>query len=91
MAILSAIASRHGSTVLDILRPSSEELSKSSSAVQICALIDSYGSPEDTAFVASTLVSEGFTAIKIKVTVFANYTFLKCSVSNILNFLCLVP
>ncbi|KAL8518400.1 hypothetical protein ACS0TY_009692 [Phlomoides rotata] len=67
MAILSAIASRHDISVLDILRPSREELSKSSSAVQICALIDSYGSPEDTAFIASTLVAEGFTAIKIKV------------------------
>ncbi|KAK6114749.1 hypothetical protein DH2020_007018 [Rehmannia glutinosa] len=39
----------------------------SSSAVQICALIDSYGSPMDTALIASNLVAEGFTAIKIKV------------------------
>ncbi|KAH6797875.1 2-oxoglutarate decarboxylase/hydro-lyase/magnesium ion-binding protein [Perilla frutescens var. hirtella] len=67
MAILSAIASRHGSSLLNILHPSAGEVSKSSSSVQICALIDSYGSPMDTAFVASTLVAEGFTAIKIKV------------------------
>lgn len=82
MAILSAIATRHGGSVLDILRPSREELPKISSAVQICALIDSYGSPKDTAFIASTLVAEGFTAIKIKVIIFDNYAFLKCSVSN---------
>ncbi|PIN25904.1 Isochorismate synthase [Handroanthus impetiginosus] len=67
MALLSAIASRHGSSVLDILHPEPEELSNKSSPVQICALIDSYGSPADTAFIASTLVGEGFTAIKIKV------------------------
>lgn len=67
MAVLSAIASRHGSSLLNVLHPSAGELSKNSSAVQICALIDSYGSPMDTAFVASTLVAEGFTAIKIKV------------------------
>ncbi|XP_047960192.1 protein PHYLLO, chloroplastic isoform X1 [Salvia hispanica] len=67
MAILSAIASRHGCSILDVLHPSAGELSKRSSPVQICALIDSYGSPMDTAFIASTLVAEGFTTIKIKV------------------------
>ncbi|KAK4479847.1 hypothetical protein RD792_015390 [Penstemon davidsonii] len=67
MAILSAIASRHGTSLLNILRPGREELSVSSSAVQICALIDSYGSPTETALIASNLVAEGFTAIKIKV------------------------
>lgn len=75
MALLSALASRHGSTLLDIIHPSRDESSKSSSAVQICALIDSYGSPMDTAFIASNLVSEGFTTIKIKVYLSPNYTF----------------
>ncbi|KAK6133984.1 hypothetical protein DH2020_032275 [Rehmannia glutinosa] len=69
MAVLSAIASTQGSTLLEILHPAREESSSkmSSSAVQICALIDSYGSPMDTALIASNLVAEGFTAIKIKV------------------------
>ncbi|KAL8035297.1 hypothetical protein ABFS82_12G085600 [Erythranthe guttata] len=67
MAILSAIASTHGTTLLDIIHPQKDEISKNSSPVQICALIDSYGTPMDTAFVASNLVAEGFTAIKIKV------------------------
>ncbi|GFP95293.1 protein phyllo chloroplastic [Phtheirospermum japonicum] len=67
MALLSAIASRQNSTLLDIINPASEESSDKSSPVQICALIDSYGSPMETAFVASNLVAEGFTAIKIKV------------------------
>ncbi|KAL6529268.1 hypothetical protein OROGR_014891 [Orobanche gracilis] len=66
-ALLTAIASRQNSTLFDILDPAQEKSSEESSAVQICALIDSYGSPKDTAFLASNLVSEGFTAIKIKV------------------------
>ncbi|KAL2234920.1 UNVERIFIED_CONTAM: Protein PHYLLO, chloroplastic [Sesamum indicum] len=64
MAVFSAIASRHGSSLLDILHPGREE--SSTSDVQICALIDSYGSPADTAFIASTLIAEGFNALKIK-------------------------
>ncbi|KAL3654341.1 hypothetical protein CASFOL_004022 [Castilleja foliolosa] len=68
MALLSVIASRQNSTLLDIINPTSEE----SSPVQICALIDSYGSPTETAFVASKLIAEGFTAIKIKVARRAN-------------------
>lgn len=72
MAILSAIASRNGSSLLNILHPSAKEVSGSSSSVQISALIDSYGSPMDTAFVASNLVAEGFTTIKIKVIISPN-------------------
>ncbi|KAL2484725.1 Protein PHYLLO [Abeliophyllum distichum] len=67
MALLSAIATREGCNLLDILCPRREGLSTGPSDVQICALLDSYGSPMDTAFVASALVEEGFTAIKIKV------------------------
>ncbi|GER31893.1 2-succinyl-5-enolpyruvyl-6-hydroxy-3-cyclohexene-1-carboxylate synthase [Striga asiatica] len=66
-ALLSAIASKQNSTLLDIISPTTEKTSEKSSAVQICALIDSYGTPMDTALVASNLVDEGFTAIKIKV------------------------
>lgn len=69
MALLSAIAARGGCNLLDVLRPKREEFSRGPSDVPICALIDSYGSPADTAFVASALVEEGFTTIKIKVTI----------------------
>lgn len=70
MAILNAIAVRHDSCFLDILHPrteTDEELSKGSSGVKICALVDSIGPPEEVAKVAATLVEEGFTAIKLKV------------------------
>ncbi|XP_051146167.1 protein PHYLLO, chloroplastic [Andrographis paniculata] len=66
-ALLSALASKHGTSLLNILSPGKEDPSGTSNAVQICALIDSYGSPAETAFLASTLVAEGFNTIKIKV------------------------
>ncbi|XP_073287012.1 protein PHYLLO, chloroplastic isoform X2 [Primulina huaijiensis] len=66
MALLSAISSRQGCTLLDILHPGRES-SNGPSAVEICALIDSFGTPMETAFVASKLIEEGFNAIKIKV------------------------
>ncbi|KAI9169285.1 hypothetical protein LWI28_010195 [Acer negundo] len=70
MAILSAIAARHSLSFLDILYPrreADEEISKRSSNVKICALIDSTGTPTEVANIASTLVQEGFAAIKLKV------------------------
>ncbi|KAL5828551.1 hypothetical protein ACOSQ3_018019 [Xanthoceras sorbifolium] len=70
MAILSAIAVSHGSSFLNILysqRETDEEVSKRSSNVKICALIDSTGTPAQVANIASTLIKEGFAAIKLKV------------------------
>ncbi|KAG8366507.1 hypothetical protein BUALT_Bualt17G0087200 [Buddleja alternifolia] len=64
MAVLSALASKHGSSLFDILHQGKDEFTPT---VQICALIDSYGTPMETAYIASKLVEEGFTAIKIKV------------------------
>lgn len=89
MAILSAIASRNGSSLLNILHPLAKEVSESSSSVQISALIDSYGSPSDTAFIASNLVAEGFTTIKIKVIIppnlkhFLIFASIHCFNSNV--------
>ncbi|CAL5421440.1 unnamed protein product [Camellia sinensis] len=70
MAILNAIAAREGSSLLNILHretATQEELSERSSTVQICALLDSNGTPKDVADIAAALVGEGFTAIKLKV------------------------
>ncbi|KAJ0038657.1 hypothetical protein Pint_23420 [Pistacia integerrima] len=70
MAILHAIAARHNSSFLNILYTKTETdegISKSSSSVKICALIDSTGTPLEVANIAITLVEEGFTAIKLKV------------------------
>lgn len=67
MAVLSAIAARENSTLLKILYPKVEESPKKLLGVPICALIDSGRSPNDIANVATSLVEEGFTAIKIKV------------------------
>ncbi|XP_059655618.1 protein PHYLLO, chloroplastic isoform X4 [Cornus florida] len=69
MAILNAIAASCGSSLLDVLHPLSvkEEVSERSLNVQICALIDSNGSPSEVAFVAAKLVEEGFTTLKLKV------------------------
>ncbi|KAI8539299.1 hypothetical protein RHMOL_Rhmol09G0170900 [Rhododendron molle] len=69
MAILNALAAKEGSSLLNILHPetATEELSQRSFTVQICALIDSDGTPKDVADIAATLVGEGFSAIKLKV------------------------
>lgn len=70
MAILNAIAVKHGSSFLNILYPLTEideEISKRSTSIKICALIDSNKSPVEVASIATTLVEEGFTAIKLKV------------------------
>jgi hypothetical protein len=67
MAILNVIAARQSSSLLNILQPQMEEGDERSSKVKICALIDSNGTPSEVAYAATTLVEEGFTAIKLKV------------------------
>ncbi|XP_068499038.1 protein PHYLLO, chloroplastic isoform X2 [Phaseolus vulgaris] len=69
MAILNAIADAKGSNMLNVLHPSINENNKCERSlnVQICALIDSNGSPAEVANVAAKLIEEGFSAIKLKV------------------------
>lgn len=67
MAILNAIASIGGSTMLNILHPSKQERAQKSLNITICALLDSNGTPPEVAYLAAKLVEEGFTAIKLKV------------------------
>ncbi|TKY49620.1 PHYLLO protein [Spatholobus suberectus] len=69
MAILNAIADAKGSNMLNILHPPINENNtcERSLNVQICALIDSNGSPTEVANVAAKLIEEGFSAIKLKV------------------------
>ncbi|KAF2321397.1 hypothetical protein GH714_040986 [Hevea brasiliensis] len=67
MAILNAIAESHGSSLLNITRPQKEkEEIYETSNVKICGLIDSTGTPAEVAFIASSLVEEGFSALKLK-------------------------
>ncbi|XP_017218695.1 protein PHYLLO, chloroplastic isoform X10 [Daucus carota subsp. sativus] len=70
MAILNAIAATEGSSLLNILQPLTESEKQTSAVppnVRICALLDVKGTPSEVAYVAGTLVKEGFTAIKLKV------------------------
>ncbi|XP_057478284.1 protein PHYLLO, chloroplastic isoform X2 [Actinidia eriantha] len=70
MAILNAIAAMKSSSLFNILHPGTAaevEVSERSASIQICALIESNGSPEDIADIAATLVGEGFSTIKLKV------------------------
>ncbi|CAI8583567.1 unnamed protein product [Vicia faba] len=69
MAILNAIADSKGSNLLDILNPSTNVNRKCEkpSEVPICALLDSNKSAAEVANIASALVKEGFSAIKLKV------------------------
>ncbi|CAH2066254.1 unnamed protein product [Thlaspi arvense] len=68
MALLNAMAVRHDSSLLGILHCQKEENgSAQPHSVQICALLDSEGTPSEVAYVARKLVEEGFSAIKLKV------------------------
>ncbi|KAL3510951.1 hypothetical protein ACH5RR_030352 [Cinchona calisaya] len=72
MAILNAIAAKESSCMLNILFPKIIELPKELLDVQVCGLIDSVGSPMDMAYIATSMVKEGFAAIKMKVARRAN-------------------
>lgn len=74
MAILNALATRQGSNLLGILHPRKAEggISENSSTVQICALVDSKGTPTQVADVVAALVEEGFTAVKLKALISLN-------------------
>uniref|UniRef100_A0A1J3CVU3 Protein PHYLLO, chloroplastic n=1 Tax=Noccaea caerulescens TaxID=107243 RepID=A0A1J3CVU3_NOCCA len=68
MALLSAMAVRHDSSLFGILDSQKEENgSAQPHTVQICALLDSEGTPSEVAYVARRLVQEGFSSIKLKV------------------------
>ncbi|PHT48075.1 Protein PHYLLO, chloroplastic [Capsicum baccatum] len=67
MAVLNAIAAREGSSLLNVLCGQTEEATGSSLDVKVCALLESNGGPNEMALVATTLVKEGFTVIKLKV------------------------
>lgn len=78
MALLNALAARQGSSLSSLLlgcEISSQEselvkeleIKKRLSRVQICALIDSNGTPKEVAHIAAELFEEGFTTIKLKV------------------------
>ncbi|XP_050226145.1 protein PHYLLO, chloroplastic isoform X2 [Mercurialis annua] len=68
MAIINAVAEMHGSSLLHIIQPWREnEEAYEKSTVKICGLIDSNGTPTEVARIASSLVEEGFSALKLKV------------------------
>uniref|UniRef100_A0A2P2MWF1 Mandelate racemase/muconate lactonizing enzyme C-terminal domain-containing protein n=1 Tax=Rhizophora mucronata TaxID=61149 RepID=A0A2P2MWF1_RHIMU len=69
MAILNALAITQDSSLLCILRPltKNQEMPERPSSVRICALVDSNGTPAEVAYIATSLIEQGFTAIKFKV------------------------
>lgn len=73
MAILNAIAERQGCSLLNIIQPwrETEKICEKSN-VKICGLIDSTGTPAEVAVIASALVEEGFSALKLKVRLMRN-------------------
>lgn len=70
MAILNAIASRKKCSLLEVLWPQSDKGNLNidrPSSVNICALVDSEGTPVEVADVVLAIVEEGFSAVKLKV------------------------
>lgn len=80
MAILNALAARQGSSLSDLilgyesstLETNSDKSDKTLGppSVQICALLDSNGTPKEVAHIVAQLVDEGFTTIKLKVRIY---------------------
>ncbi|XP_010551342.1 PREDICTED: protein PHYLLO, chloroplastic isoform X2 [Tarenaya hassleriana] len=68
MALLNVLVLSRGSKFLGTPHSQKEENgSAGPHSVRICALLDSEGTPSEVAYIASKLVEEGFTAIKLKV------------------------
>lgn len=76
MAILNLFASQRKCGLSEILTGSNPFLrdqslveynQNSSTRIQICALLDSYGTPMEVALAVAKLVDEGFTTVKLKV------------------------
>ena len=76
MAILNLLASQRKCTLPEILTGSHPLLrdrslveynQNSSIRIEICALLDSNGTPMEVALAVAKLVDEGFTTVKLKV------------------------
>lgn len=70
MAILNAIASRKKCSLLEVLWPQSDKGNLNidqPQSVNICALVDSEGTPVEVADVVLAIVEEGFSSVKLKV------------------------
>lgn len=70
MATLNAIAARQDSTLFGILWPQPHQgkvVDQPAANIDICALVDSEGSPSKVADNVLGLVEEGFRAVKVKV------------------------
>ncbi|KAK1292325.1 hypothetical protein QJS10_CPB17g00384 [Acorus calamus] len=80
MAILHALAARQGCYLVDVISgygcslmetsqlvKREDIINQCSSKVQICALLDSEGTPKQTAHIIAQLSNEGFKTIKLKV------------------------
>lgn len=71
MAILNALAARQGLDLLNLLHVQKDDpIPKASSKVKICGLVDSNGKPTEVADTVAKLVEEGFSAIKLKVSLY---------------------
>ncbi|KAK9676085.1 hypothetical protein RND81_11G052600 [Saponaria officinalis] len=70
MAVLNGLAARQNRSLIDVLCPQSDQanvMRQQPASVDICALVDSEGPPQEVAKVAFELVEEGFRALKVKV------------------------
>lgn len=76
MAILNALAAKQGSSLSDLIsgcmsssgdKKSLRDNTQDSASIQICALVDCNGTPNEVAYVVSQLANEGFTTVKLKV------------------------
>lgn len=80
MAILLALAKQRGSSLCDTIfgyvEPTvnissfsvkTDDVRMKQSGIQVCALVDCNGTPEEVSQVVSQMVAEGFTTIKLKV------------------------
>ncbi|CAA6670669.1 unnamed protein product [Spirodela intermedia] len=70
MAVLLALAKQRGSSFCDTVfgyADETDDVRMKRSGIQVCALVDCNGTPEEVSHVVSQMVAEGFTTIKLKV------------------------
>lgn len=71
MAIINLLASKWKCSLSEVLAGSNPLVRdhKSSESIEICALVDCHGTPTEVALAVAKLVAEGFTTVKLKVTI----------------------
>lgn len=68
MAIINLLASKWKCSLSKVLA-GSNPIVRDHESIEICALVDCHGTPTEVALAVAKLVAEGFTTVKLKVSI----------------------